>query len=335
MIDQIVQAQLARAAHVAALLARQNVVACGVGYKISGGQITAEPSVVVSVSRKLPIAQLSERDLVPSTLDGVATDVLETGVIRAFWPAPSGESTDLGPRERWRPAPPGVSIGHTGITAGTFGCLVQRGGARLILSNNHVLANSNAGQVGDAVLQPGRADGGVDADQIAELFDYVTLDFGDAPAGCGALLARLRNTFRQTFAAQPGQPGENLVDAALAQPLSDMSVSAEILEIGAPVGVAEATLGTAVQKSGRTTGYTTGQIIQIDVTAQVDYGGPTALFVNQLMAGSMSQPGDSGSAVLDMERRVVGLLFAGSDNTTLINPIQYILDALDVQVVMA
>jgi len=278
MAEKLVQAQLARAAHVAALLTKQNVVACGVGYKISGGQITDEPSIVVSVSRKLPIAQLAERDLVPSTLDGVTTDVFETGVIRAFWPAPPEQHADpvahptsgsqsLGPRDRWRPAPPGVSVGHADITAGTFGCLVQRGTERLILSNNHVLANSNQGQVGDAILQPGRADGGVDADKIAELADYIALDFGDGPTGCGAVLARLQNAFRPSFTGQPAQPGENLVDAALALPLSDTLVSSEILEIGVPAGVAEGTLGADVQKSGRTTGYTSGQIIQIDVTA--------------------------------------------------------------------
>jgi hypothetical protein len=49
----------------------------------------------------------------------------------------------------------------------------------------------------------------------------------------------------------------------------------------------------------------------------------------------MSQGGDSGSAVLDMDLCVVGLLFAGSDLATLINPIQAVLSALDVEVVTA
>jgi hypothetical protein len=50
----------------------------------------------------------------------------------------------------------------------------------------------------------------------------------------------------------------------------------------------------------------------------------------------MSAGGDSGSAVLDMNKRVVGLLFAGSaGNTTIINPIQAVLNALQVQLVTA
>lgn len=324
LIEQITRAQTVRAAYVASLLAKQNVIACGVGYKVSAGQVTDELGVVLSVTQKLPAAQLTAQDLVPKELDGVTTDVLETGIIRAF----------QGHRGRWRPTvPPGVSIGHKDITAGTFGCLVQRGDERFILSNNHVLANSNAGRPGDAVLQPGRADGGTDADKVAELADYVPIDFGDGAGGCGALLASLRRVLGQMAATQETQPGENEVDAALAQPLSDELVSADILEIGVPVGSVVATLGTEVQKSGRTTGYTTDRIIQFDVTVRVAYGSQTALFVNQLMAGAMSQPGDSGSAVLDMERNLVGLLFAGSDNTTIINPIHKVLEALKVQVV--
>jgi len=110
-------------------------------------------------------------------------------------------------------------------------------------------------------------------------------------------------------------------------------VEKRILEIGVPQGSREATLGTKVKKSGRTTGFTTGRITQIDVTSQVSYGeGKTAIFEDQLMAGAMSQGGDSGSAVLDEEDYVIGLLFAGSDVTTLINPIQFVLDALEVEI---
>lgn len=53
------------------------------------------------------------------------------------------------------------------------------------------------------------------------------------------------------------------------------------------------------------------------------------------MAGAMSQGGDSGSAVLNMDKQVVGLLFAGSDTTTIMNPIQLVLEALQVQIVTA
>lgn len=318
--------------HVLDLLARRNVVACGVGYKIREGVRTRELGVVVSVTHKVDASALSPADLVPPELDGVRTDVVETGVLRAL----------QGPAGRWRPVvPPGVSVGHHAITAGTFGCLVRRGGEVFILSNNHVLADVNRGKAGDAVLQPGPADGGTMADRVAELAEFVPLDFGTSEAECA--LARLLADGLSGLAALVGSThrllavrqtaGVNRVDAALARPLNPSQVSSEILVIGTPTGVGTATLGTRVQKHGRTTGYTSGTITQIDATVRVDYDGRSALFEGQLIASPMSQPGDSGSAVLDEERRVVGLLFAGSDATTILNPIADVLAALRVEIV--
>lgn len=308
----------------AGLAGRANTVAVGVGYKVSNGVQTDELSVIVSVRRKLPRAQLTEAELVPAAVDGVRTDVIETGEIVAF----------QDPKARMRPARPGVSIGHFQITAGTFGCLVSKNGERLILSNNHVLANSNNAQVGDPVWQPGRADGGTSADQIGALAEFVPIAFnGQTPPGNGCSpLSSLLSLFTPKPKVQ-NEPGNNKVDCALARPTTPDLVLADILNIGVPAGVGAATLGTAVQKSGRTTGYTTGAIQQIDVTVTVNYGGPLAVFTGQLMAGAMSQGGDSGSAVLDMQKRVIGLLFAGSATTTILNPIQYVIDALGIQVV--
>jgi hypothetical protein len=146
-------------------------------------------------------------------------------------------------------------------------------------------------------------------------------------------LAKLLGSSHRMMAFQE-IPERNLVDAAIARPLSDDLVEKRILEIGVPKGTREVTLGTRVKKSGRTTAFTTGRIIQIDVTSRVSYDGGTAVFEDQLMAGAMSQGGDSGSAVLDEEDFVIGLLFAGSDATTLINPIQFVLDALNVEIVV-
>jgi len=314
-------AQQMKRQHGATLISRSNVVAVGVGFKIAGGVQTNEPCVVVSVIKKLPPIQLPETSRVPKALGGVQTDVVETGKIFAL----------QDPKQKMRPARPGVSIGHYQITAGTFGCLVQRNGQVYILSNNHVLANSNAAQLGDAILQPGPHDGGTSADQIGTLAEFIPVGFSGS-SGCSPL-ASLMRLFRPS--ALINEPGNNTVDCAIAKPLSDDLVNPDILNIGIPTGVGTATLGTQVQKSGRTTGLTTDQITQIDVTVSVDYGGKIAIYKNQLMAGAMSQGGDSGSAVLDMNKQVVGLLFAGSTTTTIMNPIQFVLDALQVQLVTA
>ena len=327
----VAQAKQVKSVHVDNLLGKRNVVGVGLGYKVSGGTDTGELALVVSVARKVTSDVLSTKDMVPRSLDGVKTDVVETGVLRAF---------ELGPRDRWRPVvPPGVTIGHYNITAGTFGCLVRRGEERFILSNNHVLADVNAGQAGDAILQPGSYDGGTADDRVATLADYVPIDFGTAPADCSIanFSADLLNVIAGAFGsshklqATKQTAGENRVDAALARPLSPDLVSNEILYIGAPVGVGAATLGTEVQKTGRTTGHTQGTITQIDATVRIQYGSQSALFTGQLVAGTMSQPGDSGSAVLDMDKRVVGLLFAGSDVITIINPIDEVFDALNLE----
>ena len=111
-----------------------------------------EVCVVALVRRKRPPTALGPEALVPSEIDGVPVDVLEVGDLRA----------QVDRKARLRPAPGGVSLGHYQITAGTFGCVVrdQASGARLLLSNNHVLANGNEASPEDPILQPGTADGG-------------------------------------------------------------------------------------------------------------------------------------------------------------------------------
>jgi hypothetical protein len=312
------------------LLARANVVATGVGFKVTAGQATPTLSIVCSVTSKVPVAELAARDLVPASLDSIPTDVIQTGPIRAFQSR----------TQRFRPAPGGVSIGHRDITAGTLGCLVRKNGQTLILSNNHVLANSNAAQTGDPILQPGPYDGGkYPDDHIANLEAFVPIDFGGQASGCSAAngVATLLNAIARLLGSNTRMQAidtravDNLVDAAIARPINPQDVSEDILDVGSISGTVEAALGMALKKSGRTTALTTGVIQQLDVTSDVQYGpGQTARFTDQLMAGPMSQGGDSGSAVLDNDNHLVGLLFAGSDNSTIINRIDNVFAALGI-----
>lgn len=312
------------------LLKRANVVATGVGYKESGGERTSTLSIVCSVKKKVDAGQLSGQDLVPTAVTGIPTDVVQTGVIRAL----------QAPTDRFRPAPGGVSVGHVAITAGTLGCWVTKNGQKVILSNNHVLANSNDAEIGDPILQPGPFDGGnFPQDHIANLTQFVPISFEGEPSECqfaNAVIAffnagcRLINSSTRYKVAKV-QAEDNLVDAAIAAPLDPADVKDEILNIGPIQGTVEGELGMAIKKSGRTTGFTTGQIQQVDVTANVQYGaGQVARFTDQLLAGAMSQGGDSGSAVLDDNNRLSGLLFAGSDTTTIINRIENVFSALGI-----
>jgi hypothetical protein len=325
--------QQAKAKNLHLILSKPNVVGVGTGYRQRQGMRTDELCVVALVRQKVPRAGLATGALVPDVVDGVPTDVLQVGEVRAL----------KARTERWRPAPGGVSVGHYQVTAGTLGAVVRAraDGARLILSNNHVLANSNAAQVGDAILQPGAVDGGREpADVIARLERFVPIQFNVQPATCGLALtaARFLNFLASLFGShhrfevtRQDPQATNQVDAAVARPVDDSQVSDEILGIGTVSGTAPATLGMRVRKSGRTTEVTYGEITVLDATITVGYGDSEARFDGQLVAGAMSKPGDSGSLLVAADsQQAVGLLFAGSDQTTIFNPIQAVLDGLQV-----
>jgi hypothetical protein len=119
-----------------------------------------------------------------------------------------------------------------------------------------------------------------------------------------------------------------LVDAAVAKPLSIDLVAPDVLEIGRVEGTAEATIGLRVKKSGRTTGLTRGRITALDATVEVDYGGKSAAFREQVVSDLLSRGGDSGSLIVDDANHAVGLLFAGGTTTTILNPIDAVAAAL-------
>ena len=215
----------------------------------------------------------------------------------------------------------GSSIGHYKITAGTLGGFVRSrdDGSVLILSNNHVLANENKGKKGDAVLQPGAIDGGVNpGDKVGELLRFVRLK----------------------------REGTNLVDCALATIGSSVEYDTRTLTgLGKLAGLGDAILAEddAVRKVGRTTGKTEGRVTAFeldDVVIQFDTG--LLRFDNQVeIEGAGDTPfslgGDSGSLIVDADRRAVGLLFAGGDQggtngkgLTYANPLRTVLDALKV-----
>lgn len=312
------------------LFGKPNVVATGIGYKVSAGKQTEELSIICSVETKKKKQALTEREMVPPTIHGVTTDVNPTGMIRAL----------QDPTGRFRPAPGGVSLGHYLITAGTLGCWVKKNNKLYMLSNNHVLANSNEGSVGDAILQPGPYDGGtVSNDQIGILSEFINIDFAESVNPCqfANSIAAFLNALAKMIGSKSRmksvrtQAANNLVDCAIAEPLDPNDAKTEILNIGNILGEENATLGMGLKKSGRTTGFTTGTVQQIDVTSQVSYGSnKLATFTDQILAGAMSEGGDSGSAVLNDNNKIVGLLFAGSSTSTIINRIQNVFQALNV-----
>lgn len=199
-----------------------------------------------------------------------------------------------------------MSIAHPSVTAGTNGVSLRPLGLPYGLSNDHVLAAGSTLQfpranIGDPILQPGPYDGGRLEDAVGTLYWYMPIDTG----------------------------GPNLVDAALWKPYSPDLMSDEILEIGVPKGLGTVQVGDLVQKSGRTSGLTSAEVIDVNATVNVNYGDFSADFHNQIITDLIGEPGDSGSALLDMvDPNLVGLLFAGSDYVTIHNHIGNVLDAM-------
>ena len=333
VIDEI---KTLRQKHQKKILKKKNVLGLGVGYKETGGKKTDELSLVVLVEKKEDISTLSKKDIVPTEVEGVKTDVKVVGKIVA-----QKLRTD-----RWRPSPAGISIGHFAITAGTLGAVVRDAATNetLILSNNHVMANSNDASVGDSILQPGPADGGkVPQDRIADLKRFVTIQYkgGNGNGGDQCPIAKatacLANFMAMIFGSKSRLTATKLdvsneVDAAVAKPAWDNVLKDELYEIGKVTGTIEPEVGMSVQKSGRTTGVTNGTIDAVDVSVEVGYGsGRIALFEHQVLTNDMSDPGDSGSLIVDSQLRAVGLLFAGSDEVTVFSPIQTVMDKLSIK----
>lgn len=274
----------------------------GVGNKVVHRIATKEKALQVYVDRKVYGSLLPTALRIPDEIEGVPTDVVETGVFKI------GRKFPPIYQRRVRPAIPGISVAHKDVSAGTFGALVREGSDIYILSNNHVLANEDRGRVGDNILQPGPYDGGrPDRDTIAQLAAGVPLKKDEA----------------------------NLVDAAIATPVVREDVAPEILNIGRAKGEAEPEVDMAVRKTGRTTRYTEGVITATDVTLRVGYSTGSLIFTDQFLVsgarGKFSDGGDSGSLIVDKDNRAVGLLFAGSPFTTVANRWSHVAKALRVK----
>lgn len=276
-----------------------NLIGVGLGERVTDGDRTGELCLKVYVARKFPAGEVPDDERVPDSVEGLPTDVEGIG-----YP----ERHALTPRKRHRPVIGGVSIGLDASVfatpnAGTLGVVVRAGSVRLGLSNNHVLANENEAARGAAVVQPGTFDGGDYADRVGALEDFEPLRFGNR-----------RNT----------------MDAAVARFDDAVAVEAFIAGIGVPAGAASIRLGSAVRKMGRTTALTEGLVRAVAFDARnirYEHGlvRMDDVFVVVGTAGAFSRPGDSGAAVVDHGGRVVGLLFAGSDQATFVIPIARVL----------
>jgi len=267
---------------------------------------------------------------IPYWISGFKVEVIVTGkFVKRMDAALGGIAASMYRKLRWRPYYGGVSAGHFAMSAGTVGAIVRdnQTGEKMLLSNNHVFANTStdlhaAAQVGDPILQPGTFDGGIPADVVATLDRYVPMVEGS----------------------------DNLVDAAIAMPLDPGDAEEYVMGEGfqsdpmsvrgiGVMGTSTVTDSAYCKKFGRTSGYTTGYVIDSEFTTNVEYGGKTIKFVDQLLMAMRVEGGDSGSLVLDERDHAIGLVIAaaqtGDVTYSVANKIRNVMTMLDIDVPVA
>ena len=196
----------------------------------------------------------------------------------------------------WEKEGPSIEGEYTPAGEATGVAIVElvptNGYSRFILSNNHVLANSNLAEIGDPIYQPGPFDGGEEEDTIGLLEDFVPIIF-DNPDG-----------------------PYNHIDAAICRPFYESDILDSILDLSGLTDIvkeAETDYHEKVIKVGRTTEYSWGFIYGFTGIIGVNYGIGIAYFDDQIVTDYIGAPGDSGSFLMSScGKRAVGLLFAGS-----------------------
>ncbi|QNI32505.1 hypothetical protein H7849_00270 [Alloacidobacterium dinghuense] len=227
---------------------------------------------------------------------------------------------------------------------GTLGALVEdTEHSQFILSNNHVLAESDQGRIGDSIDQPGLIDDacrplsqeGSTVRPIGTLRYFVPLATNESnvDAALAAVTPGAINSDGSIL--QLGQTGGGIGASLNAAP--PVSGNGETLN-------AENLDGLRVVKSGRTTGLTCSTVESVNLAVKVDYYKDcaetqpyyTKTFTGQIGIGgdSFSDSGDSGSLVLDAANaQPVGLFYAGGtdgngNGLSIANPIGDVLTEL-------
>lgn len=229
----------------------------------------------------------------------VATQIAATATASA---AEVSQLTADFSRKRIRPIKPGLSAASVNSTAGSLGAFV-----RDAQGSFYVLQSLGVNTAGASVVQPGPVDGGKDPDDTIGYIDR-TLPL------TGSVLAA------------------NMV--GLVRLAEGVDFETSITGIGPVLGVRPPAVGMRVRKLGRTTGLTTSEIQQIGRTISLSLGDRgTVVLNNAIMTGPMSEGGDGGALVVDGDGYAVGIIVGGSQISSVLAPIQDVLDAYNVQMV--
>jgi hypothetical protein len=343
---QIARARRVQQAHESRLLDLPGVNGIGVSLKTVNGTRIPEFALVVHVTQKKPLAELPPGEQIPAEIEGAKTDVVVGGPFYALADAPGGTDAPQPDSTRYRPVRGGSMISPVGrssarsvdgqvqMPVGTLGCVVvstdpaitDPSKKYLLLTCSHVLFKPpSVTHTGRQVGQPDTSSACSKClDNTVAHMDRDGLLSGyppGSPPGPGPWVdAAVATLDPQTkwFAAAINTDQEGGIEWIIGtHKMEDKDVLFQfeadtILQQPYPV-----------HKRGAVSGPTNGQVVEIGFTAQVHYEEPPAtdplvLTFNSVIrvvaaAGSdaFSAPGDSGSAVLNSNSEVIGLLFAG------------------------
>jgi len=273
-----------------------------------GGRFYKKQKVLrVYVVKKEPLESLAVENRIPEEFEGIPTDVVEIGELKAL----------SDPKKRHRPFPAGVSAINYKGTACTLGwfAIDEVDGSLVIIANNHCTARENKASIGEAYWQPSPNDGGTPEDKIGELKRFIPIEYEEYYCPFRSIFG-LRNWWRKQ------SPQLNKVDLGIVK-ITVYQQLLEILDIGKVYDKGDPVIDERVQKTGRTTGHTTGgRIIGTSFTGSVQYGRGSAVFTDCaiIQKDNFSAGGDSSSAIVTTHSRprFRGLLFAGSDTHTIL-----------------
>lgn len=293
------------------LLELPGVTGVDVGLKEVDGEKTPTHAILVFVAHKGEYEPTNE---IPTMIEGVPTDVIEA-IFEHQVGVPDATAETAIDSKRYDPAQGGTSISPARFDSyyGSLGMIVADAGsgAPLWLSAYHVMCNDPPwSQADKRIVQP-------------------AVDQTGNPAS-----DTIGNLIRGVYGEVDVPWGYNLyVDAAVCD-ISGRAFSKSILGVGTPLGARNPMPPELVQKYGAATGYRVGKIVSTNFTAIV--GGTTFYYqyrAEPLWRGmeSLSEAGDSGAAVLDLDGYALGLIIAGNNIISVINPIGQIFAALELK----
>jgi hypothetical protein len=157
-------------------------------------------------------------------------------------------------------------------------------------------------------------------DNFQPIGNETIIDISDNNSSCGLIINAIR---------------DDEVDIAIMKPINDYEINGTISGIGTPyftriLNDYDKKQKTKVRMNGMVSGFNVGSVIDINLPVKITYidGSINQLnkmiFIQALSNGTFSQPGDSGSFIIDEYNYLIGVLVGGFQNVSYVIPINTI-----------